>query len=991
MMRQRVPAKKSTSQEQTPEQRDAFQAQVIDTVYDTSSYLGVDVLLHTAHSLQNHFETGGPQTRQVAAQKLLGYYRELKKLEESAQRGDDRALLHRTIGGHEPWTPKRPDDVEDIDPFSADNIIEWSDATQITLREATGRTQRVKAPPTPKGEPLELTEADIERFKQGKTTKKRPGAKVGSALQTLKETPFEQAADKEMGGGKEIDNGLQTLKGATESDAVNAIARLLNENEDTAGVEPVMPEKNGDLFSKTGIIWYITGGQVYAVDRTGHIVQNEFAFRVEGIQNMKPGAVYFHAPFPFQSGKTGKPYMQKIMLRLDGGTKVEWADFVPSSMLADFVPLLKMGADAFKQGGGIAIIVSPKITKRLSFSDFDTDNLETALYRAADHIPWAVNSEIAKMKLNPGQVIVGELIGLTAEMLAKVFPPTRGAMLAYQALELSSWLGQTARIAGYGNQDEVDLAAQSIARKMAEWTIGQLISGGVNLGRRGVGKAMNRPDAPAQHPEADVEAPTRTEPQTSSETTRHPEQDTVPVRGEDAPPRTTTTQKEQPSETTARQESAPPRERQRDEDTHAEVVDLQQRRAARQREAELQRQREEEAQLEREQAEAARRQREREREEADEAERKRLEEAGADPEKVESLDIRRRQKERQAEQETEQQRVQEEVEQRTGTDDRPTVKAMGGGDDQYPLPTGLTGSQTRSTTRQSSRSSSRSTTVNPPASHRATPIRPAARRTNIQLPPEPQLSNRKAALVDRLNFMHQNRHLLGPVQQKRLDKLRTRVLAGKRKTASGFPIRRWEKRIDKGLRDEYAHDLTNAYGFPVVGTAHIPNTPAGNIERRLQELETGRQETLSVTARTRDGETVQIDGYNHTAGVPREVKYYRQALSPEMHRPSDDPRPRWMQRRDREEIYEPDVVDLMKRNREAKNVQRRMEQTFDETIHKMRDQMRRQAQLALDYGFPYYEWRVPREYMDDFDIMVRQNLPKHLRDVIWIRELQDVD
>jgi hypothetical protein len=981
-----VPAvQRLTPEEERQRQLDEFRATMARATHAGYQRSTVPVLLDTGAGLhQRFYETteDQPRTREALAEALVQTYTELQERVGQAPRADDGALLYQDISGMRPWTESRMDSLDDLEWLSDANIadyMEYGGGVLLEREEDRPRSrQRVEPPPMPDGSPAELTEGELDRLRE-------PGMHATSGPRAQAPTRSERWALGETGGGPEIRAGIAALENTHVAEAVEAVStriREVNADNPEFGEQPAISIANAqaNLLQTTGALWYITS-RIYSLDRTGHIARDDYEFNLEWVA-AEPGT-YYLAFYQINAGSAGT-HTWPIVLRLDGGpARVDEIEFSGQSFLQDWVPLLNQGRSSLNQHRGIGIIVSQSVPAagEQFQPEGDLDRVVQAARLAPSYMQWAMLNEMADIADNPGDAVLGELTSLGIEKLGQMLPPVALGAMGIEVLRFAAWLGRTASIATFGNEDEIDIAAQAIARRVAEWVIDQVIDAGVGLSGRAVSGGVRRlrgggvPEV--ETPDVET-APVRpTEPET-------PDVETAPVR---------------PAESeTPDVEAAPPvrvlpppievsdtrRSREPDVEQHPDTPDdfaeHRRRFAERRRRAETERQQRESESAETREAE----QRQQEREAADEAERQRLEEAGADPDVVRSLDIHRRRREAEAEEAAEVEQVEEPM-QRTGTDDEVPQMAdqprASAGSSSPPPPPRSRGSSTTTT------APARGATAPPGRSRRA-----ASERQDVDAPPEPQLSDSSASLEDRLEFMHQHRHLLGPQQQQELDRLRAQVQAGERTTARGHAVRRWETRIDRSLREQYAQQLSDAYGFPVTSTGRRPDTPAGDMERRLEEVETGRPADLSMTARTRDGEVVQIDGYNQDEGVPREVKNYQQPLSPEMHRPSDDPRPRWMQQRDREEVYEPDVVDEMQRTERAATgeTERRMEETFEETIHDMRDQMRRQAQFALDYGFPYFEWRVPRAFMDDFDMLVRQHLPRPLRDVIRIRPLEEV-
>lgn len=487
---------------------DQLRASMTEALYSSPQYTNTWILIHQAQTLNRYFEESFseelPRTRVAAARALIGHYGELKAREQTAERDEaDNALLYSDISGLRPWAPNHPARVEDIPIFDESNVFDWfvyggpgTDAEgEAREGQRTRRQPRpTPAPPQADGSPLTITDEEIEQA--------RSATVIGSGLETQELSSSEQAAGQAMGGAAEVQSGLATLRQANVGQAYSAIAQRLNEADD-ASHEAHIVQENGErsLLDATGVIWYVTN-RLFALDRTGHIVPGDFSFYLRA--GSLPAGVYFFSPFHFQTSN-GNRFTNTVMLRISGGVEVTWGDLFPRSMLSDFIPMIEQGRQAFARNAGIALIISSSFGERRTFGDLDPGKMWDAMTRSRQHMAWAVRSHLAQIIDNPGQEVFSQVFSLAIAQLGKMIPPVRLAMTGYQALRLAEWLGTTAGIAAYGNEDEVDIAAQSVARKIVEFTIGQLISKGISLGGR-AGRAAVR-SARRRETQTEAEAP----------------------------------------------------------------------------------------------------------------------------------------------------------------------------------------------------------------------------------------------------------------------------------------------------------------------------------------------------------------------------------------------------------------------------------------------------------------------------------------------------
>jgi hypothetical protein len=217
----------------------------------------------------------------------------------------------------------------------------------------------------------------------------------------------------------------------------------------------------------------------------------------------------------------------------------------------------------------------------------------------------------------------------------------------------------------------------------------------------------------------------------------------------------------------------------------------------------------------------------------------------------------------------------------------------------------------------------RSVTTTPPGAGASPPPRLRV------VPNEPPLpASQKMAVKQRAAFYEANKGAYSPAIRKQVDSL------GKRPTKAAL------ERIDKAIRDQYAADLAHATGIPVKQAGRIPTSgpggSGGDWEKTMRSLNEGRRPQLSVSSKTKAGETVQIDALR--GKVPRE---YKASLE---YKGKD---PQWAERQ-------------------------------------MRARMEKHAEFARDHGLDRYEWVAHSQDMFEEMERARAGLPAGQRDRIVV-------
>jgi hypothetical protein len=571
---------RQTAEESVSAELDEFNASLIQTFYSDAHQLDTGILLSYAVTLNDYFTSAADKslTRIAAAQSLVKFYQELYQRAQTAPREPQtNALLYvQPWGDNTYWSPNKPRQLEDIPLFSSEHVIEWTQtATYSDLLSSGKSSQRrskhaeVRPPPFIHGEAGQKATSPV-REQSAQTV-----VAAGVRSQELSST---EKLSNTLGSDSELQKGVNDLKTVTISQAVQAVSDLLNEqSEANPQLQGTSTKKwsnaKQSLFSATGPIMYVAN-RLYVLDRSLHIIPGDFLFDISSL-TLAPGTYYF-GPFLTGTRKAGKKDVTgamsaNVLLKVDAGTpKVAAGDIYVRSVLHDLFPLLEVGRSALESQAGIAFIVSPTLTleKTKEHPKLNTKNLWLAIKGATKYMEWAIESELIFKKEHLAQEAVQAVAGMAVGALADLVPEVGAAMELYQAMRTIEWIGNTANVAIYArSNDEIEIASQSIARKMAEWIIGQVISGAIKLGAKAVGKGIA--GARGKSSEATTEPPPRSStpihgeegsPQTS--TTRSPSTNTAQPTGETTVPQSTPpTPMDKPPTAPAPPETAPsPRE-----------------------------------------------------------------------------------------------------------------------------------------------------------------------------------------------------------------------------------------------------------------------------------------------------------------------------------------------------------------------------------------------------------------------------------------------
>lgn len=503
-----------------------------------------DTLIPYATTQAKHYADAvalnNTESRLALASLLTTLHTSLVAQEQGAERDTDGSLLlaEKAWGASDepqPWTDQRPRSLAEIPPFSAENVAAWqtdamldsklqSDArAQQTGRSAAKPSSQESAPPPlmPETEvPLQKpASAPVWDFMEGgrhEVTEQAPTAeeKAGKGLD---------------GGGKQIRDGLAALGGQTLAGA--GVTKTRANADDT----PEVAKKKGEtsLLDASAQIWFISN-RLYILDRTGHLLRSEDVwFDVSAVRGYQAGGVYFLAPIDVVALNQTFQF-EPFAVSGHGFAKKERAGIYFPRVLTAYIPVEELRRSARDKQAGIGLIVAESFGKKQqSVGDLDFGKLADAVNRAPGHLEWAVRAEAARILDDPGSEVLNQLMGVGGSYLARLLPPVGAAMFMYQALKTAQWLGEVGNIAIFAqSEDEIDIAAQAIARKIASFVISEAISRGIRVSGKGLvklktkvgskGGTAGKPSAKSETPSKPAEESSKAPPKNAGEEPKAP-------------------------------------------------------------------------------------------------------------------------------------------------------------------------------------------------------------------------------------------------------------------------------------------------------------------------------------------------------------------------------------------------------------------------------------------------------------------------------------
>jgi len=452
------------------ENKDAIQAEIIRGLYGHPEQYDTMDLLEYADRLNGRLldEPLGPRTSIEIAKALIRIYRTLRKRESASLHDTDKALVHREGNKLVPWSPSRPKRLEDIWPFhDLEEVQRWfviAGESALSFAQAT----------LPVSEPAHVTSNIGE---QPPTKWEQASGALGSVFQNQQEVFLSGLNQEKAAGGPDIRRGLETLASVTLGDVRNSLSEALKDVQIKTESKDRLP-----LEKTTSLVYYVTPRTLYIADRSGHIVPSKHVAAVAS-STFEPGGTYYFGRFVIGRGSNAVVINPRI--RIDGKPKVEgeldinlryiirdWNELAPQKEETIATHVTPEGT--ILPSGGIAIIVALK-ANRLQGEDLET-KAARAVLGSHHHLWWAVRVEAMqqidtyKRQLR-GDFQVDDFLNKIHD-LAEVHPIFGfiGRFIHYmQEVEWGATLIKIVRDAE--SDDEIDIASQIIALKIASWAI----------------------------------------------------------------------------------------------------------------------------------------------------------------------------------------------------------------------------------------------------------------------------------------------------------------------------------------------------------------------------------------------------------------------------------------------------------------------------------------------------------------------------------------
>src|SRR4029450_5803417 len=153
---------------------------------------------------------------------------------------------------------------------------------------------------------------------------------------------------------------------------------------------------------------------------------------------------------------------------------------------------------------GMAFIISSTVNSKEA-PKRDDRNVGIAVSLAQKHLEWAARVELQERKENLTDQAIQTVAGFAAEkLLARMGPVglvVSGGKLIADFLELAQWVGDTANIAAFARtEDEIDIAAQAIARRIVKEVVDAALAKVVKTTRKAAPAATGGPGAGGGRP-----------------------------------------------------------------------------------------------------------------------------------------------------------------------------------------------------------------------------------------------------------------------------------------------------------------------------------------------------------------------------------------------------------------------------------------------------------------------------------------------------------
>jgi Domain of unknown function (DUF4157)/A nuclease family of the HNH/ENDO VII superfamily with conserved AHH len=479
-------------QRQTKDEQDVDEtfAGLYGALYSDVEHQSPPVLVDFANNLSQKYEEaqakgGSPRSQVALASILTRIYGALVADETSAPRDPNGVLLADGFREQVPWSKERPRSVSDIPVFTPERVLAWqADAAVEGLRaereearKHPKKKQKQKDPTPPPGfaqATASATPISTQTPAPNPSTvaTSAAGAEPGPTVNVQPQTDDEKAYDKDPGSGPVVQAGLQALRSRTLS--------ALNRKKESAHQDAA--QSNSTLLERSAQVWFISN-RLYLLDRTGHVQQREEAWiDISAVRGLKAGGTYFFQPVEERVG--GRTINFRFWSVSGGGGEPVLAEIDFPSVLNSFIPMLEINRQMAKQHAGVGLIIAPTFAqKRLTVSDISMNKVGQAIKRVPGKLGWAIMSELRRIKRDPLSEVGSQAMGLGISYLAKLIPGVGQAIMAYQLLEFAGWLGDAGNVAAYAQtEDEIDIAAQAIARKLAAFVVFEAISRGAKAG-----------------------------------------------------------------------------------------------------------------------------------------------------------------------------------------------------------------------------------------------------------------------------------------------------------------------------------------------------------------------------------------------------------------------------------------------------------------------------------------------------------------------------
>src|SRR5438270_2434452 len=394
-----------------------------------------DLLLHEARLLQGDAVAQGdrlPRSATAASHRLIELYGELSRRAVSAPHDQEGALLMPDqFGDLKPWTPRRPTRLEEVPPFSAENLSLWLTIESAAEPTAHPPSRQQARPPKPRPVPAEAAIVITSALQRREgTTRDKVTETTDAIVKYVTDLvrrefhlPARPSGPKEGAKPSSIAGGIALLRATSESEMLEQLAKsstanLRAQDPGSGGAKAALDPKGGQtsLLDAAGQLYFVAE-QVYAIDHYGNITPGENVHQYSNT-NLAPGT-YFVSPIYL----SGAPHV--VVMRIDSGVQiVSNPVLLASTVLWDWIPMVTSGQQVLKAGLGVAFIVG---SDRSAPAVAKWENLDRVMARVPEEIPWAIGQAVLSllekyMLQNLGETIATEAIHRGLAELAEMIP-----------------------------------------------------------------------------------------------------------------------------------------------------------------------------------------------------------------------------------------------------------------------------------------------------------------------------------------------------------------------------------------------------------------------------------------------------------------------------------------------------------------------------------------------------------------------------------------